>query len=77
MAIDTYADGNFLELFFGKGLGQLIDLKMYIELAGTDWRYIPVLHNGYAYILVKTGIIGVLFFVIFYFNYFKIICVYI
>lgn len=65
MAIQTYIKGNPLELIVGSGLGKLIDLGMDVELGGKDWRFIPVLHNGYAYILVKTGLLGIFLFGLF------------
>lgn len=65
MAIDTYMQGDFFEKFFGHGLGKLIDLKMDVYLGGSEWQFIPVLHNGYAYLLVKAGVVGVFFFFLF------------
>lgn len=73
MAIQTYLDGNVLEKITGAGLGKLIDLKIYVELVGTERRFIPVLHSGYAYILVKTGIVGILLFLLFLANVFKLV----
>ena len=67
-AVDTYNEGNDIQKLIGFGFGKLIDLKMYVELAGSDWRYIPILHNGYVYLLVKTGIIGFFLFFLFFLN---------
>ncbi len=53
---------------FGKGFGALIDLKFVAPLGGEKgMRYIPILHNGYVFILYKTGIIGFLLYVTFLF----------
>jgi hypothetical protein len=60
MALNSYMEGSPGQLLFG-GLGKLIDLKTFVRLGeDVDFRYIPVLHNGWLYLLVKTGIFGVL-----------------
>ena len=62
-AIESYAAGRPDEWLLGRGLGHLVDLGFYMNLSrrgGEAMRYIPVLHNGYAYLLVKTGLVGVL-----------------
>ncbi|AWH84450.1 hypothetical protein HYN59_04655 [Flavobacterium album] len=47
-------------LIFGTGHGSLVNLKFYAPLTDDNkgLRYISELHNGYVYILYKTGIIG-------------------
>jgi len=65
-AIDTYLAGNWINYMVGHGFGKLVDLKIEIELASQDWQFIPVLHNGFMYILVKTGLLGILFFLLFF-----------
>lgn len=47
-------------LLFGKGFGSLVDLEMVVPLNGEDVRYITTLHNGYAYIMFKSGFLGLL-----------------
>lgn len=51
---------------FGAGHGSLINLKFYAPLAagGKGIRYISELHNGYMYILYKTGFLGILIYLI-------------
>lgn len=66
-AIETYNSGTLLKKMFGQGFGALVDLKMEMELAGEKFTKIPILHNGYAYILVKTGIAGIICYLLFYF----------
>jgi hypothetical protein len=59
-ALKGYTDGDTESQIFG-GLGKLIDLKTFVRLGeNTDFQYIPVLHNGWLYILVKTGIVGIM-----------------
>lgn len=59
------ADGTQTVLF-GKGLGSTINLGREIWTNdGELIQYIPILHNGFATIFLKSGIFGVLFLVIF------------
>jgi hypothetical protein len=59
-AIATYAAGSPVEHLFGLGFGKLVDLRLDINLSRSQKsRYIPILHNGYVYLLIKTGILGV------------------
>ncbi|WP_183561339.1 hypothetical protein [Mucilaginibacter sp. SP1R1] len=68
MALKGYMDGNTKDWIFG-GLGKLIDLKTFVNLgADTDFQYIPVLHNGWIYILVKTGAVGVITYILVFFG---------
>ncbi len=60
MALKGYTDSDTKSWVFG-GLGKLIDLKTFVRLGeDTDFQYIPVLHNGWLYILVKTGFVGII-----------------
>jgi hypothetical protein len=67
-AFKTYISGNAEQLVLGQGFGSLVDLGLTMKLAGIDYKKIPILHNGYAYVLVKTGIIGLILYIFFYFN---------
>lgn len=60
MAFQTYYEGDFLNVLVGHGFGKLIDLKIVTLLGAENLRYIPILHNGYMYLLVKTGFLGLL-----------------
>jgi len=50
---------------FGNGYGSLVNLRFYAPLTGDEkgMKYISELHNGYAYLLYKTGIIGLLIYI--------------
>lgn len=54
---------------FGCGHGSLVNLKFYAPLTSNykdkGLRYISELHNGYPYILYKTGFIGLIFYLFF------------
>lgn len=67
-ALKTYKKGNLYELLFGHGAGKLIALDVVVI---GDFEAIPILHNGYYYLLVKIGPIGMLFYLLFYFNSIK------
>lgn len=69
--METYYDGQFYNLLVGRGLGQTIDLGLFIDLGGSDFKKIPILHNGYVYTLVKMGAFGSLMTLFFYLSLFK------
>lgn len=71
LAIKQMSD-NKLNYFFGKGFGSLVDLGFKAPIGGVDGlRFIPHIHNGYVYIFFKTGIFGVLFYLIIIYNLYK------
>jgi hypothetical protein len=59
-ALQTYADGTVMQKATGLGFGQLVDIGFYVDLGGTVMREIPIFHNGYVYVLLKTGYIGLI-----------------
>lgn len=65
MAMQTYVDGNVLNLIAGHGFGKLVDLKIAMKLGTETFRFIPILHNGYMYLLVKTGLTGVVLYLLY------------
>lgn len=72
-AIETYLSGHELQLLFGHGFEKKVDLKSYVELAGSDWKNVPIIHNGYAYLLLRTGIFGMLLYMIFFLKLINIV----
>ena len=64
--IATYISGGALEKVFGQGFGSLVSLGFTMTLAGSDYDHIPIVHNGYAYILIKAGVAGLLLYGFFY-----------
>ncbi len=60
--LNTQSDFGYA---FGKGLGSLVDLGFYAPLNRDKIRYIPVLHNGFAYIMFKAGFVGVFIYLLF------------
>lgn len=55
---------------FGVGYGTLVNLKFFAPLTNDDigMKYISELHNGFMYLLYKTGFIGLFLYLIFLFQ---------
>jgi hypothetical protein len=58
VALNAFLNGSFFEIVFGKGLGYRLSLGFDMTLANIDFDSIPILHNGYLYILLKYGVFG-------------------
>lgn len=67
-ALKMYYSGSPIEWLFGHGFGAQVDLGLAMPLGGVPGeqqelkRFIPILHNGYAYLLVKGGAVATLLF---------------
>ncbi len=62
-ATKTYEGYSTLDKIFGGGGGALVDLGFAMQLSTAQaFQYIPIMHNGYMYLLVKTGIAGLVLF---------------
>ena len=58
-ASKTFAAFSLPEQIFGGGDGTLVDLGLFMQLSATEvFKFVPILHNGYMYLLVKTGVLG-------------------
>ena len=59
----------------GMGYGSLVNLKFYAPLSDNPsdkgLKYISELHNGYAYVFYKTGIMGVFLYLLFFVGLYK------
>ena len=66
-ALQSYLSGNTLEHIVGKGFGTDIDIGFTMTLNDEEFDFIPILHNGYLYLLVKTGLVGLTSFLSFLF----------
>lgn len=66
-AIELLNNEGVLAWSFGLGAGSLVDLGFNAPLSDDPdgMRYISNLHNGYAFVLYKTGILGILFYFMF------------
>lgn len=63
-AYKDYVDGGELRWLGGRGFGHFVDLGVYLFLGEGPMRYIPVLHNGILYVLVKTGALGLILYLV-------------
>jgi hypothetical protein len=53
-----------LRKIFGYGLGATIDLGQEIPFEDGPIRFLPILHNGFYYLMIKYGMIGALVYVV-------------
>lgn len=67
-AYNSMMQGSLLQKIAGFGFGKLVYLEMELLLPGIELNYIPILHNGFAYVMVKTGLLGILIFLYFAVN---------
>lgn len=63
-ALKAYADGGVPSWLGGRGLGHFVDLGVFLNLGEGPMRYIPILHNGIIYVLVKSGALGLSFYLL-------------
>lgn len=63
-ALRTFRQGTPAEYIVGQGFGALVDLGLAMPLGAEKIRFAPVLHNGYMYVLVKTGVAGLLLYLL-------------
>jgi hypothetical protein len=64
-AAKTYAEFSNTEKLFGEGFGTMVDLGFAMKLMVDYFEFVPVLHNGYMELLVKTGLLGLSLFIVF------------
>ncbi len=66
-AIGQLNEKGFLGWSVGLGAGSLVDLGFYAPLSNDKkgMRYISNIHNGYVFVLYKTGILGILLYLTF------------
>jgi hypothetical protein len=69
IGLESFKSAGPIEKVVGQGFGALVDLGFYMQLGRggeTEFRLVPVLHNGYIYILVKCGLIGLVMYAVLY-----------
>jgi len=71
MAVEEMQDSGVQTYFYGRGLGGTVDLGFYAPLSEEGIRYIPLLHNGFAHVFFKAGVIGLLMYLSFLLYIFK------
>lgn len=65
-AQEVFNNGNFVEKIVGFGFGKSVNLGINILLGNEKFSEISILHNGYYYILIKCGIVGVILYALFF-----------
>ena len=60
VTLRSFNRGTPIQIAIGHGFGATVDLSRISPLGG---RHIPIMHNGYPYILLKTGWIGMFIFI--------------
>lgn len=63
----TFSESNLLHKILGGGYGKLVTLDTQILLDGKYWTAVPWVHNGFFFILVKEGILGIVFILLFFY----------
>ena len=58
VALEVFKDSSTYQSLFGRGMGFAIPLPYEMTLAGNSFIELPFLHNGYATVLVKFGVVG-------------------
>lgn len=66
-AVRTYLGGTPVQLIAGQGFGAQVDLGLFMPLSSSGGvreriRFAPILHNGFAYLLVKAGPVAIVLF---------------
>jgi len=62
-AVATWRQGQPWQWLFGQGFGAQVDLGLFQNLSRNPRdavRFIPIFHNGYVFVLVKTGLVGLI-----------------
>ena len=59
---------TFKTYIIGKGFGSMVDLGFSMLLGKSKMRLIPKLHNGYLEIFFKTGVLGILSYMVFFYK---------
>jgi len=67
----TFTEGNLVEKLFGGGYGQMVNLGTEVWLDGRYWSAVPIVHNGFFFILVKEGALGLILILLFFWNLFR------
>lgn len=65
---------NSFKYICGAGFGEQVDLGLQMKLGDEWFTKIPILHNGYYYIMLKTGVLGIILYLLFLIKLFIIGC---
>lgn len=62
-AFEFMRDQNIFNRIFGTGLHTEVPLGFYIILGGDDMNSIPIFHNGFSFVFVRAGYLGILLYI--------------
>ncbi|HFX3738992.1 TPA: hypothetical protein ACIEBX_000734 [Enterococcus faecium] len=66
---EVFEEGNLLNTLMGYGFGKTASLFGFVvNLGGNDFSNISTFHNGYLIVLLKNGVIGLITYLLFFFN---------
>ena len=69
LGLSKFYEGNVFEILFGQGFGTVVYTPNWIFGDDqTNLGVLPMFHNGFITILLKTGLVGLLFFFLFLFK---------
>ena len=72
IAVKQVSNNGISAIIFGEGLGATLDLgREVLSNDGEYVRYIPIVHNGYMTVFLKSGIVGVIILLYFLIILFK------
>ncbi|WP_416441143.1 hypothetical protein ACH3O9_13085 [Leeuwenhoekiella sp. A16] len=66
MGWQQISKGSFLEWFVGQGFGRTTPIGIEIKLGDEYFTEIPFFHNGFITLILKTGLIGLIAYLIFF-----------
>lgn len=60
-----FDNSSLFDKILGNGLGATVDIGQEVMLTeDTSFRFLPILHNGYYYVIIKYGLLGALIYVL-------------
>lgn len=69
LGLSLFLEGSFIQFFFGQGYGTYADGSIYFD---DKLQQIPIFHNGFITIVLKSGFIGLLLYIYFLYLFSKL-----
>ncbi|WP_271165521.1 hypothetical protein ACETKC_16490 [Brevundimonas intermedia] len=66
-AYNTYLAGNVFQYIFGHGFGQQFSIGINFTRLGETYSTLPISHNAIPYVLIKSGLLGLVLYCLFIF----------
>ena len=71
IGVQDFLSSSFFNKIFGNGYGHEIDLKLNMPLGDSQYRFISYTHNGYVYVLIKHGLLGICLYLYWFYSIMK------